>query len=345
MDAHVKPLLFLEAPASSPCAEPDLGRSRSTLGVKSATVSTSLGDSLSEPHHSPSDSDDDILALNSFSLSLVSDNSGDDDGDFNLSGLSLDTLLSFSPPCSSTTLQSSPRTISGLGISGLTRKDGSGPFDGLGVVSIKSSAWRHDDHSSARKLGEGIELSESIQGFRQRPSSFSCSSTCDASSESEDFDPSLLITQSDRLSDVFLRETFLTFTEDPFHAICHSNIVNSSSILDGGDNNDSWSELGLGDESISTSTSISEFKSLLANTAITSTQSHDSRPGMPSCRHRRIPKLNINFSSPTISSKLKRSSTIIGIPKNTWRYRSSSLPTGTTEDSATIPLSRCKWRL
>jgi hypothetical protein len=39
-------------------------------------------------------------------------------------------------------------------------------------------------------------------------------------------------------SDVFLLQTFLTFTEDPFHQLC--------CFIPGCDNNNSWSELGLG---------------------------------------------------------------------------------------------------
>ena len=55
----------------------------------------------------------------------------------------------------------------------------------------------------------------------------------------EDFDPSLLVgTSYTGISDVFLQQTLLTFTEDPFHQRYYL-------IPDCGNNN-FWSELGLG---------------------------------------------------------------------------------------------------
>ena len=321
----------------------DLGRrlifnelSGDTLSSKSATGGVINSPIIaSKPHYRPSGSDDDmILSPNPF-VSLVSDNSVD--GEFNDSG-SLDTLLS-SASCSTITgtLQSSkslPRSY-GLGISGLTRKDGSGSFDGLGIVSIKSSAWRHDDHpqSEILQFGDGIDQSDSIQEFNRRRTS---SSTYDGSLSSEDFDPSSLLvgTGDNGISDVFLRQTLLTFTQDPFHQLCNS--------IPDCDNNNSWSELGLGlgDESASTTTSMSEL-SVNDNTHSTK---DDSRPSMMlNYRHRQ--KLNTNFSSATISSELKRSSTIV-IPKNNWRHRSSSWPSRTMDGTvAATPLPRCKWRL
>jgi hypothetical protein len=270
-------------------------------------------------------------------VSLVSDNSVDDE--FNDSG-SLDTLLS-STSCSTVTntgtLQSSksllPRSY-GLGISGLTRKDKSGSFDGLGVVSIKSSAWRHDDddddlpQSEILQFRDGIDQSsDSIQRFNRRRST---TTTYDGSLDSEDFDG----TGDNGISDVFLQETLLTFTQDPFHQFCHS-------IPDDCDNNNSWSsELGLclgDDESASTTTS---------NTHSAKDYSRSSM--MLNYRrrhHRRIPKLNTNFSSATISSELKRSSTIV-VPQKNWRHRSSSWPSSTMDSTvAATPLPRCKWRL
>ena len=304
--------------------------------VGDTSNNTSLGSSsmtpiISEPRCPPSDSDDDNLALNSSSLSLVSDDSVDDDALFN---------------------DSSHGPVSGLGISGLRRKDGSGPFDGLGIVSIKSSAWRHGSRLTL-ELGDhddDIDLSNSTQGLNLRHSPFFSSSAYDDASESEfDLDQSLAFDTGDKLSDVFLRETLLTFTEDPFHTLCHSDIVSLCSIPDCGDNDandNSWLELGL-DGTISTSTSTS---GLLVNTtaaAASKSSTNDSRPDssmMYRCR-RRLAKLNTNFSSATISSELKRSSTAI-MPKSTWRNRSSSWPFSTaTQKSAATPLSRSKWRL
>jgi len=134
-----------------------------------------------------------LSALDSSSLSsFVSDIAESVDEEFRVSG-SQDTLLTSTSPPVSGTLQSSKLLPhgSGLGISGLTRKDGSQTFDGLGIVSIKSSPWRHDDlfRSEMLHLGDGI-------------------------SQSEGFDSSLLGTG---ISDVLLQETLFTFTQDPFH--------------------------------------------------------------------------------------------------------------------------------
>ena len=313
------------------------------LSSRSATSGSPI--IVPKPHCPPSDSDNDmILGKNPFShVSLVSDNSVDDE--FDDSG-SLDTLLS-SASCSTVTgtLQSSKLLLPhsyGLGISGLTRKDGSGSFDGLGIVSIKSSAWRHDDLPQSEILlqfGDGVDQSDSIQEFNRRCPS---NSTSDGSLDSEDFDPSLSLlvgTGDTGISDVFLQQTLLTFTQDPFHQFCHS-------IPD----NNSWSELGLGlgDESASTTTSMSE---LMANDDDNNTHlaKDDPLPSMmPNYRRRRIPKLNTNFSSATISSELKRSSVIV-IPKPQGRLRSSSWPSSTMNNNGTVvaatPLPRCKWRL
>ena len=208
------------------------------------------------------------------------------------------------------------------------KKDGSGSFDGLGIVSIKSSAWRHDD----LQFGDGIDQPDSNQYFnRQSPSS----STYDGSLDSNDFDTSSLVGTGDTgISDAFLQQTLLTFTHDPFHQLCNS--------IPDCDNNSSWSELGLGlgDESASTTISMSE---LLAKDDNTHLATDDSRPSMMS-NSRRRPKLNTNFSSATISSELKRSSTIV-VPRKNMRLRSSSWPTSTIDSYATTPLPRCKWRL
>jgi hypothetical protein len=323
--------------------------SPTTLSFKSATggdTSTSLGDNtiISELHYPLSDSDDDmILALDPFDLSLVGDISRSIDDEF--CGSESPDTLSFSTPLPSSivagTLQPSKLPHGcGLGISGLRRKDGSGPFDGLGIVSIESSPWRHDELY-------GIDQSNSIQGFNRRRSiSFYSSSTYDGSSESEDFDSSLLLGTDDAgLSDVFLQETLLTFTQDPLHQLCHSDVITSTLIPDCDINNNSWSDvelgLGLGDES--ESESISE---LLVMNNTPHSLNDDSRPQtILNYRRRRMQKLNANFSSATISSELKRSSTT-AFSKSNWRNRSSSWPSNTTKDSAAATrLPRYKWRL
>jgi hypothetical protein len=322
-----------------------------------------------KPRYPPSDSDDVmILAQNSFSL--VGDNSVDDDDEFNDSG-SLDTLLS-STSCSTITTGTLPSSSSsklllsrryGLGISGLSRKDGSGSFDGLGIVSIKSSAWRHDDDlpqsepEMLLQFGDGstiVDQSDSIQELfnqRQLPSSSTTTTTYDGSLDSEDSGG----TDDTGISDVFLQETLLTFTQDPFHKLCHS--ISDCDNNNNNNLNNSWSDelglLGLGDQSASTHTS------MLANdndNDNTQSAKEDSRSSSSSSsmmmlnysRRRRVPKLNTNFSSATISSELKRSSTTV-IPKKNWRHRSSSWPSSSTMDggnaAATTPLPRCKWRL
>lgn len=279
--------------------------------------------------------------INFSSLSLVCDIAGSVDDEFSVSGSPADNLLSSTSPPVTGTLQSSKLPHgSGLGISGLTRKDGSGPFDGLGIVSIKSSPWRHDDLPRSEMLH--LDQSDFIHGFSQ-PSSLSySSSTYDDSSESEDFDPSLLVGTGDTgISDVFLQETFFTFTQDPFHQLCHSNVVSSSSIPGCDNSNNSWSELGLGLGDEPESTSMSD---LLMNTS-THPVNDDSRPQRLNHHRLRIPKLKTNFSSATISSELKRLSNTV-FPKSSWRNRSSSWPASTPGNTAAAaPRTHCKWRL
>jgi hypothetical protein len=298
-----------------------------TFSSKSATGGVSNSSIIDSNSYFPP-VDDIILAQNT--VSFDNDNSVDDD--YNDSG-SLDTLLS-SASCSTVTgtLQSSKLSPCsyGLGISGLLNKDGSGPFDGLGIVSVKSSAWRHDELPQSEVL-DGIDQSDSIQEFyRESPSS----STYDGSLDSEDFDSSLLAGTGDTgISDVFLQQTLLTFTQDPFHQLC--------TPIPDCDSNRSWSELGLGlgDGSASTTTSMSE---LFANDNTHSAKS-EFRPSM--LKYRRRPKLSTNFSSATISSDLKRSPTTV-MPKKNWRQRSCSLPSSTMAGAvAATPLPRCKWRL
>ena len=252
-----------------------------TLRSKSATG----GVIYSPIIYPPSNFDDDmILAPNRFSrVSLVSGDNNSVDENFNDSG-SLDTLSS-STSCSTVTgtLQSLLPCSYGLGISGLTRKDGSGSFEGLGIVSIKSSAWRHDD--------DELEILQQFRDGTIDPSS-SSTTTYDGSENFDDPSSSSLlvgITGDTGISDVFLQETLLTFTQDPFHQLCHS-------ISDCEDNNNnSWSsELGLclgGDESaLKKTTSISE---LLAND-----NKDDSQHSMMLNygRRRRIPKIKFFFS-------------------------------------------------
>ena len=338
---------------ASPSITPD---SPTTLIPKSATT-TSV---ISEPYYPSHSDDDDILALNSFSFSLVlGDSTSVDDPEFNMSESIMDASppqpfsVTLQPSSSSSSSSSSSRLLtglSGLGISGLTRKDGSGPFDGLGIVSIESSSWRHD----LERAG-GIEVSDSIQRFLGRhPSSSSSSSSSSFAyhgSGDEDCDQPFKVVgggggASDNISDIFLQETFLTFTDDPFHALCHSS--SSSSILP--DCGNSWSELSLEDESTSASTSDSdsfkpeeEEEEEVVVVGTKSPSTHESPPPMVSNYYRRrTANFNTNFSSPTISSELKRSTT----PKMTLRNRSSwPSTTGAIEATSATPLPRRKWRL
>lgn len=324
--------LLFSSPAFVKMAESSLSEVRQVQDSSGAMCShTSVGSSLLDPFREVPVSEN----INFSSLSLVCDIAESVDDESSVSGSPVDTLLSSTSPRVTGTPQSSKLPHgSGLGISGLTRKDGSGPFDGLGIVSIKSSPWRNDDlpRSEMLHLGDGIDQSDFIHGFSQPSSLSSSSSTYDDSSESEDLDPSLLVGTGDGISDVFLQETFFTFTQDPFHQFCHSTVVSSSSIPGCDNSNNSWSELGHEPESGSMSDLLMYTSTHPVN-----------EPQRLNHHRRRIPKLKTNFSSATISSELKRLSNAV-FPKSNWRNRSSSWPASTPGNTA-APRTHCKWRL
>lgn len=126
----------------------------------------------------------------SFSLSLLSDTSEDED-ECNFSSLScLDTLL-----CSryvAPQRSSQPSQNIGLGITGIMRKNEQAPFDGLGLVGMHSS----------RKNPPQTEVEDNIYDAYGEVSS-----------------PLLISDESSgTLSESFFQEALLTFLEDPFHS-------------------------------------------------------------------------------------------------------------------------------
>ena len=139
-------------------------------------------------------------------------------------GTSLDGVISY-------TLLYHPVVTSGLGVSSLARKDGSGSFGGLRIVSL---AWRHHNglsQSERERYYNSEMVSTNLTLFKSSiddvhqvlPVTFKV------------FDPSLLVGTGDTgVSDVFPQ--LLTFTQDHFHRFCH--------LIP--DCNNFWSELGLG---------------------------------------------------------------------------------------------------
>ena len=114
------------------------------------------------------------------------------------------------------------------------------------------------------------------------------------------------ITQGNRLSDVYLQETFLMFTENIFHALCHSNATSSRSVMATAITTviwiRSWWRININIHIHLRIQIVVGIRPLLASNP---TQWMILDRSHWWCRVtvvRRIPKLNINFSSPTIST-------------------------------------------
>ncbi|KIK05411.1 hypothetical protein K443DRAFT_675190 [Laccaria amethystina LaAM-08-1] len=209
----------------------------------------------------------------SFDISLVSDTSEDTDPD---TSLALNSSFFSSAPITPARVcigASSPTTL-GLGISGLSKKDGSA-FTGLGVVSSRFSPWRPCDQEETRG---------SLTAF-QVPHEESYSLRCDLT------DP-IPSSYSDNLSSTFLQETFLTFTEDPFHGHTLASIPECDSYFE-----------------------INDLPPFRPSVSLwrTPTVTPSPRSGSADCssteraRRKSVVGLSRNWSSPTISSELKRS--------------------------------------
>lgn len=168
--------LDIDSPTLVPCNSPALtpAQSLSHMPMESSPPPSSAGisDCLSPE-------------LSFFNMSLVSDTSEDDD-EFHLSAaLDLndnddDDDLFYAP------LEAPRRTSAagaargiGLGIAGLARKDGSGPFDGLGLLALRPSAWRthaaeadsgvYHDFDDADGTLSGTFRAEALRTFNDDP--------------------------------------------------------------------------------------------------------------------------------------------------------------------------------
>ncbi|KAF8972093.1 hypothetical protein BDZ97DRAFT_1913335 [Flammula alnicola] len=214
----------------------------------------------------------------SFNISLVSDNSEEDD-EFQLSGsLDVDALFyaPLEPPRRSSV--SSSHGI-GLGISGISKKDDSEPFDGLGIVSIRSSSWRSPSSD------ESDPMSSPFKELTQNPSPPCNNEAYDSDSDAFPFVKDYSM---ERLSSTFLQEALLTFTEDPFHGHALNSIPECKS----------WYEL----DDLSRQGSPVNSESLCAY----ETRGHPQRTSTPTASNS-DGRAKRNFSSATISSELKRS--------------------------------------
>ena len=213
----------------------------------------------------------------SFDISLVSDTSEDTDPD---TSLALDSsFFSSSTPITPARVgisASSPTTL-GLGISGLSKKDGSA-FTGLGVVSSRFSPWRPSDQDETRAAGGSLTA-------LQVPHGESYSTRCDLT------DP-ISSSDSDSLSNTFLQETLLTFTDDPFHGHTLASIPECDSYFE-------INDLPPSRPSVS----------LWRTPTVTPSPScgRSSTGTLERARRKSVVGLSRNWSSPTISSELKRS--------------------------------------
>ncbi|KJA16094.1 hypothetical protein HYPSUDRAFT_219669 [Hypholoma sublateritium FD-334 SS-4] len=147
MDNTPYSVLELDSPTLVPCNSPALtpAQSLNQMPMESSPPPSSAGisDCLSPE-------------LSFFNMSLVSDTSEDDDefhlpAPLDLNDNDTDDDLFYAP------LEAPRRTSAigaerglGLGIAGLARKDGSSPFDGLGLLALRPTAWRthtmEEDH-------------------------------------------------------------------------------------------------------------------------------------------------------------------------------------------------------
>ena len=271
-----------ESPTLVPCNSPVITPSQSL--IRALCESRTLVDLAR----------DSVAAIDSFStsasffdVSLISDNSEED----SQSERSLDTLFCSFPVPQRSSVPASARG-SGLGISGVYKKDGTTPFDGTGIVS---SSWRRSRHTRDHAHDSFEEFSRhlSTPGY-----------------ESDGY-PLVSDDSSGSLSRVFLQEAFITFTEDPFHT-CALDVIPECR---------SWYEL---DNAVSRTLSPVHFDPSLACEA--------PLPNFQPAGEVRRLRLKKTFSSPTISSELKRSSSVPlkRVPSTRPRFgsASSSPPSG-----------------
>ncbi|KIM42617.1 hypothetical protein M413DRAFT_10149 [Hebeloma cylindrosporum] len=192
----------------------------------------------------------------------------------NESERSLDALFCSSPVPQRSSVPASARGC-GLGISGVNKKDGTTPFDGTGIVS---SSWRRPRPSHTRDHAR-----HSFDEFSRRPS---------ASGYEADGYALVSEDSSGTLSRVFLQEAFMTFTEDPFHT-CVLEVIPECR---------SWYEL---EGVASRKPSPVHFDPSLAREPASPVVSQ-------AIREANTVRLKKTFSSPTISSELKRSASVSG---------------------------------
>ncbi|CAA7268690.1 unnamed protein product [Cyclocybe aegerita] len=215
----------------------------------------------------------------SFNISLISDISEDDGG--LVACTSLDHNLSSAPV---TPQEATFPSGVGLGIMGLSRKDGITSFDGLGRLYLPRQ-WKRPTTEDLHPL--------------------SCAfSPCDRHG-----DLSLHSHGSTELSDIMLQETLLTFTDDPFHEHTLSSIPECRS----------WYELDQNGATEEETAPMSADKVVLPP-PVSLQRRHSDKP-------RRITP---HFSSSTISSELKRSTSSLRKSTALSRKRSATWPTASS---------------
>lgn len=203
-------------------------------------------------------------------MTLDFDDNENDDGDFRTSdSVSTDSSLLAIPRAPElTNLQKGI----GLGITGLTKNDMSGPFDGLGLVAI--NRW-----SAISRLDQ-TEIVSDMQPLL--PYSRSTSSDFFVS-----FD------QAGELTNTFFQEALFTFTQDPLHDHSLATIPECRS----------WYERDEDWISPSASLILEEGGSVGYQSELQSNRASNSEAKTPLKTTRR------HFSSSTISSELKRMTT------------------------------------
>lgn len=256
--------------------------------------------------------------LESHIASAYSGSEDDDAGDQDLFS------YAYAPPSPLRHLTRPPTPGVGLGIFGLTRKDGCGEFDGLGVLNLHGTSWRMA--SPTRSISSSARDGH-IHLFNE---------------DYDDYDDSAF---PQELSDTFREEALLTFAEDP----CHTHSLCPIPESEG----DSGGARTAGEAEAGALASASEASYAYSHTLITSstrksstytparTVQHPRRiisnsPSGNSASAHRPQRPRSDFSAATYSSSMKRAvsagarwvaSDAYYLPAHAQRARSATWPT------------------
>lgn len=181
-----------------------------------------------------------------------------------------------------------PRPLVGLGILGVLRKDSISPFDGLGVVSVRSTSWSQCRAGSELSYANNWDpfVSRSIEDVREEDGDLSLQTlSYDDSDERDTHFPSR----------TFLQEALCTLTEDPFHG----HVLTSIPECEGEDDESGLAYAVADDQAVSSPENNTDHSTEDRCSALEAKEDRDHFQGRGPAR---LPR---NFSMATISSQLK----------------------------------------